>query len=333
MIAGSKLEAKMAIWFTLLLLVLPVILSILKAKKLKLPPGPPKLPIIGNMLQILGGVPHQTLYKLSQKYGPIMQIHLGGVPIVVISSPEAAEKILRTHEANCCSRPRLFGAQGITYNYCDLGFSPYSDYYKIIKRICNVELFSAQRVHSFGFIREDEIAFLMDSISQSCSSATPVNLSEKLLSFTANLTCRVAFGKSVREKGLNNFRYHLISDSLQMIENVAASDFFPFLGWIIDKLRRLDKRNQRVFKELDSFCQKLLDDRLNDDSKQKQEHEDVIDVLLKLRKKHIGSEIVQFTDEQIKALFLVSHYTNILYLSSVFFLINIFLKSFNTIYK
>ncbi|RWW48911.1 hypothetical protein BHE74_00044981, partial [Ensete ventricosum] len=38
----------------------------------KLPPGPSKLPILGSLHHLLGGLPHRSLTALSKKFGPVM---------------------------------------------------------------------------------------------------------------------------------------------------------------------------------------------------------------------------------------------------------------------
>lgn len=42
-----------------------------------LPPGPRPWPILGNLLALVGGMPHHALQKLASKYGGIMYLRLG----------------------------------------------------------------------------------------------------------------------------------------------------------------------------------------------------------------------------------------------------------------
>ena len=111
-----------------LLLILPIILLMkkMKRKNKQLPPGPPKLPLLGNLHQ-LGSLPHRALWQLSQKYGPVMFLKLGGVPTVIISSAESAKEVLKVHDLDCCSRPLLAGTGKLSYNYLDIAFVPYGE--------------------------------------------------------------------------------------------------------------------------------------------------------------------------------------------------------------
>ncbi|PIN04797.1 Angelicin synthase [Handroanthus impetiginosus] len=52
------------------------------------PPSPPKQPILGNLHQ-LGSLAHQNLQSLAKKHGPLMLLHFGSVPTLIVSSADA----------------------------------------------------------------------------------------------------------------------------------------------------------------------------------------------------------------------------------------------------
>ncbi|KAL2482658.1 Cytochrome [Forsythia ovata] len=63
----------------------------------KLPPSPSRFPVIGNLHQ-LGLYPHRSLQSLSKRYGPLMLIHLGSTPVLVVSSADAAREVMKDHD-------------------------------------------------------------------------------------------------------------------------------------------------------------------------------------------------------------------------------------------
>ncbi|GMP33912.1 hypothetical protein CsSME_00007019 [Camellia sinensis var. sinensis] len=75
-------------FFTLLLLKW---LSTTQNPHKNLPPSPSKLPIIGNLHQ-MGQFPHRSLLSLSQKHGPLMLLQFGSMPVLVVSSANAAHE-------------------------------------------------------------------------------------------------------------------------------------------------------------------------------------------------------------------------------------------------
>lgn len=125
-------------WVLLLTL---ISIIFLKKKKnpnsnLRLPPGPRGLPIIGN-LHRLNGLPHRWFHQLSAIYGPVMFLRLGFTPVVVISSSEAAEEVLKTKDLETCSRTKLMATGKLSFK--DITFAPYTDSWREYRKVAVME--------------------------------------------------------------------------------------------------------------------------------------------------------------------------------------------------
>ncbi|XP_031254194.1 cytochrome P450 71B2-like [Pistacia vera] len=298
----------MAILLPLLLIPILIFKNIKQIKKQnnRFPPGPPRLPLLGNLHQ-LGKLPHQSLWKLSQKYGPVMLLKLGRISLIVISSAEAARDVLKDHDLDCCSRPALTGCGKLSYNFSDVSFAPYGDYWREMRKVCVLELFSLKRVQSFRFIREEEVASVMDSISQSSSTASPVELSLKMYALTGSIVFRMAFGKRFQESKYfddDDHRFQeLIHAAMAVAGGFTAEECFPYVGWMIDRLTGYYSKLEKVCHELDTFYQQIINDHLKPEGgRTKQEHKDIIDVMLKIERDQIQSgRQAQLTRDSIKA--------------------------------
>ncbi|EXB38961.1 Cytochrome P450 [Morus notabilis] len=126
-------------------------------------PGPKPWPIIGN-LSLIGDLPHQSLHKLSQKYGPLMQLKFGSLPVVVASSADMAKLFLKTYDHIFASRPQFAAGMYTTYNYSNIAWAPYGPYWRQGRKIYPTELFSPKRLDSYEYIRVEEMRALMSRL-------------------------------------------------------------------------------------------------------------------------------------------------------------------------
>ncbi|CAF2015004.1 hypothetical protein HID58_077305 [Brassica napus] len=292
----------MDVWYLIVAIIL--FASILVAKstrktKKNLPPGPPRLPIIGNLHQ-LGSKPHRSMFKLSEKYGPLMSLKLGNVSTVVASTPETVKDVLKTFDVDCCSRPYSTYAARLSYNRNDLSFSPYSKYWRELRKLTVIELYTAKRVKSFGHIREEEVASFVDFIRQSASLEKQVNFNLKFMKLSASVICRLGFGMSLEGSKLEITYDEVIQGIMEVLGSFAAADFFPIIGKLIDRLTGLHGKCEKVFQAMDTFFDEAIKCHLDDESIK----DDIIALLLKMERGEIGLGEFQLSRNHTKGILL-----------------------------
>ncbi|WZZ18396.1 hypothetical protein YC2023_111485 [Brassica napus] len=162
-----------------------------------LPPGPTKLPVIGNLHQ-LQGLLHRCLHDLSKKHGPVLFLRQGFVQMVVLSSSEAAEEALKTHDLECCNRPMTNALLKFSRNGKDIAFAPY-EVSRELRKLSILNFLRAKKVRSFRYIREEETDLTIKKLKESAQKKSPVDLSKTLFHLSASIVFRAAFGQSFLE--------------------------------------------------------------------------------------------------------------------------------------
>ncbi|KAJ8771186.1 hypothetical protein K2173_025868 [Erythroxylum novogranatense] len=268
------------------------------SKVKKLPPGPKGLPIIG-CLHLLGKYPQRALHDLAKKHGPLMHMRLGFVPTIVVSSPKAAELFLKTHDLVFASRPPVEAAKYIGYDQTSISFSPYGPYWRNMRKLCTLELLSNLKVNSFRSLRKEEIDLLVDSIKQASYERVSVNLSAKVSSLGADISCRMVFGKKYTDKEFGDRGFTaVIHDSMQLIAAPNLADYIPLIAQL--DLQGLRKRMKAVSKVFDGFLEKIIDDHIQ--NKNENRTKDFVDILFGF----LGSQETEYSivRDNIKAVML-----------------------------
>ncbi|CAN1829115.1 Desmethyl-deoxy-podophyllotoxin synthase [Linum perenne] len=241
-----------------------------------LPPGPWKLPIIGNLHQLMGTNPllHRRLAELAGRYGPLMHLKLGETSNVIVSSPELAKS-----------------ADVVFYNARDIAFGAYGEYWRQMRKICTLELLSGNRVKMLRPVREEEIWEMVKSYF--AFFLQTVNLSRTLISLGYAIISRAAFGYRMKK-----------------LEEEAL---LPVLTKIVRLLRIVtgtERQLKRLHREVDIILERIIDEHIEkrrarskkDDDDDDEEDEDLVDVLLSFtEKRDLG---FPFTKVEIKAVIL-----------------------------
>lgn len=272
-----------------------------------IPPGPRELPIIGNIHNLLTSQPHRKLKDLAKKYGPIMHLQLGEVSTVVISSPDFAKEVLKTHDINFATRPRLQATEILAYNSTNITFAPYGDYWRQLRKICALELLSLKRVNSFQPIREDVLSNLVKWIAS--QNGLPINLTEAVISSIYTIVSRSAFGNKCTDQ--ENF-ISLIKESIKVAGGFDLGDLFPSAKWL-QHVTGLRPKLERFHRQTDQILENIINEHKEAKNiKTKDDHgeveEDLVDVLLKYED---GSNMdFSLTKNNIKAIIQVTVLTS-----------------------
>ncbi|RMJ08348.1 hypothetical protein CDV36_012048 [Fusarium kuroshium] len=72
------------------------------------PPGPPTLPLLGNLHQMPTKNFHLEFQKLAQQYGPITAMKLGGQNLFLLNDPTVVRDLIEKRSSNYSCRPDLY---------------------------------------------------------------------------------------------------------------------------------------------------------------------------------------------------------------------------------
>ncbi|XP_009629564.2 cytochrome P450 71AU50-like [Nicotiana tomentosiformis] len=288
-----------SIWATLIvgLLVVYAFYELLNIQKRKrFPPGPKGLPILGH-LHLLGKHPHKDLQKLANKHGPLMYIQLGLVPAIVASSADAAEKVLKTYDHIFASRPHNEASQYMSYGQKNMIFAKYGPYWRNMRKLCIVHLLSNHKINSFQSMRKQEVELLIESLKEQAHDRAVVDLSAKVTSLNASLTCLMVFGKKYMDEDFDKRGFKaVVQEVVHFGGRPNLGDFFPFLG-VID-LQGLNRKLKDLSKVFDEFLEKIIDEHVQ--SHDQKQTKDFVDTMMEIMQS--GEAEFQFDRQHIKAI-------------------------------
>jgi 4-hydroxyphenylacetaldehyde oxime monooxygenase len=141
----------------------------------------------------------------------------------------------------------------------------------------------------------------------------PVALDEHILSLSDGIIGRVAFGNiygSDKFSQNKNFQ-HALDDVMEMLsgEGSSAEDLqLPAaVGRLVDRLTGFAARRERIFRQLDSFFEMVIEQHLDPNRAPPENGGDLVDVLIDHWKKNEPRGTFSFTKDNVKAIIFVCY--------------------------
>ncbi|CAK7342488.1 unnamed protein product [Dovyalis caffra] len=272
--------------------------------KLRRPPSPPALPIIGH-LHLLGSVLGTSLHRLAQRYGPFIQLRLGASTCYVVSDAEIAKEVLKTNEMNFVSRLQFDTTDCNIYEGSGFITAPYNAYWRFMKKLCMTRLLNTTQINQLVHIREDEMKKLAQSLVNISKEGELCDLRQAIMTMTNNVICRMSMSTRCLGDGANNeareikdlvLQVSLLGGKLSagnVLGPLAKLDLFGYGRQLRVALEKFDRLVERIIKEHEEKEMK---------GTERSEGMDLMDILLEISRDPNAE--MKLTRKEIKAFFL-----------------------------
>ncbi|XP_071693592.1 cytochrome P450 78A5-like [Rutidosis leptorrhynchoides] len=249
--------------------------------------GPSGFPILGLLFTFTSSLTHIHLSKLSKSFNAtsLMSFSVGFTRFIISSEPETAKEILNS--SAFADRPVKESAYELLFHRA-MGFAPYGEYWRNLRRISSTYLFSPKRITTFGKFRETLGAKLVTQVTVSMNSDGYVVVKKLLHLASLNNVMITVFGKSYNDfNGNEGFELEeLVSEGYELLGTFNWSDHFPII-WRFD-FQGVRKRCRDLVSKVNVFVTNIINEhrekRLNNNEVVYEG--DFVDVLLDLESEH-----------------------------------------------
>ncbi|XP_039128926.1 cytochrome P450 89A2-like [Dioscorea cayenensis subsp. rotundata] len=206
-----------------------------------LPPGPPLVPIIGNIqwLWTSSEAFPNRLRDLHARYGPIITLHIGSFRAIFISDRQITYDALITRGAVFADRPPAIPTTGVfTSNQHTINSAHYGPLWRLLRRNLISEILHSSRVKLFSNGRQWVLNILISKIRASAETNNSIVLDfkENIQFSMFCLLVLMCFGEKLDEKAIRDIETATRNFLLYSLK-LSVLAFFPTLSKLIYRKR------------------------------------------------------------------------------------------------
>ncbi|OAL39602.1 hypothetical protein AYO20_00999 [Fonsecaea nubica] len=194
-----------------------------------LPPGPPTLPILGNLHQIPSEKAYLQFQKWAEEYGPVYSLMLGTKPTVVLSSDVAIKELLDKRGGIYSDRPDMYVSQDVASGGHRLVVMKYGERWRTIHRLIH-NILNIKVAAKYIPYQDLENKVLLKGLLDSPGAD---DLFQHLRRFAYSLSTQMIFGyrcPDFRDKRLNQL-FDVFNGWSEVSESASSqlADLYPIL--------------------------------------------------------------------------------------------------------
>ncbi|XAR69693.1 hypothetical protein NMG60_11001390, partial [Bertholletia excelsa] len=257
----------------LLIIVIPLTHLLLHQRRdsghRRLPPGPRGWPVVGHMFH-LGPMPHRTLAGLRERYGPVVWLRLGSINTMAILSADAAAEFFKHHDVSFIERNinHLMLSHG--YKDGSIALAPYGACWRVMRRICTVEMLVAKRINATAHIRQRCVDRMLSSVEKRAEGSANVAARGVHVADIVFFTAFNTLGNLILSKDLLDPESNQGSEFLRAVTGLMEwsghpniVDLFPWLAWVDPQglRRKMDRDLGRAVEIASGFVKERVRER------------------------------------------------------------------------
>ncbi|KAH9849837.1 cytochrome P450 [Lenzites betulinus] len=179
------------------LFLLLIVATVGRKIRIKLPPGPRGLPVLGNAHQLPSSFAERTFFKWAKKHGDLVYFNVLQTPILLLNTIEVAKDLLDKRSSNYSDRPRMT-LQNELLEATTLGSIPYGDRFRKHRKWMSDFMGKKGTLQGYQDIQRREVQNLLQNLYQQ-----PDRFIDHIHLYLASILLEITYGlpvKSVDDK-------------------------------------------------------------------------------------------------------------------------------------
>ncbi|KAL6898673.1 cytochrome P450 [Trichoderma evansii] len=224
------------------------------------PPGPPTLPLIGNLHQIPKKHVHLQFQKWAEEYGPVYSLMMGPRVAIVLSSDVAVKDLLDKRNAIYSGRPELYMGQDIMSGGLRPLFMGNIPTWRMVRKLAH-GILNVKISRTYVPYQDLEVRAMLLGLLDN-----PKDFLNHIRRYTTSLTTQMAFGYRTAESDdedlLGMFENFDELSQIATSQSGAILDLYPIARSLPDFLFPIRKAGKEYHKrEMKLFMKHFLNAR------------------------------------------------------------------------
>ncbi|KAG9289560.1 hypothetical protein G9A89_002333 [Geosiphon pyriformis] len=220
-------------------------------------PGPPPLPIIGNVHQLKPMI-HKQFSDWARRYGPIFQVRVGNKVWVILNDHESIKDLFKTRGMIYSSRFKSHLISDVwSNNSKSLAFAPYGNWWNTMHSVF-VLLSREENIDNlYQPIINHEARQFLRGIYQQAKNKIAIDPSDEIEILLFKIMLTIVYGKTSGLDSLKTQYQRIVNDVYDSLTTANLPDIFPWLRYL-PMMTRLEKKISKLHCDRVNLDVKLL---------------------------------------------------------------------------